>query len=302
MNQSIIKTLSYSDLFDFPLKACEIWKTLIWDKKNLPSQNTFERSLFLLSGFSFKNGYYFLNGREKIVVKRMAREIESFKKMPIALFYARILGFFPTIRLIGISGSLAVNNAGYNDDIDLFIVTRKNSLWITRFFSIITMILLGRIRFAKTKNKRNKICLNMLVSENSLLFPKDVYTAHEIAQLRVVVNKNNTYQQMLHANKWVYSYLPNAPLFEKQNYNNKKSGWIENLLFFPEAGFYIFQYLYMRKKMTKETVTFCKAMFHPSNYREGVLSFYHKRLPKSGYQKYRVLSKVRQKEPQLGVN
>jgi hypothetical protein len=39
--------------------------------------------------------------------------------------YLKILSFFPQIKLIGLSGSLAMMNADKDDDIDLFIITAK---------------------------------------------------------------------------------------------------------------------------------------------------------------------------------
>jgi len=70
-NQAIIKTLIYSDIFDFPLTKQEIWKYLISNKKI--SQKDFLKLLKNKKTLS-KNNFYFLKGREEIIRKRKDRK------------------------------------------------------------------------------------------------------------------------------------------------------------------------------------------------------------------------------------
>ncbi|MBI3366597.1 hypothetical protein HY041_03145, partial [Candidatus Roizmanbacteria bacterium] len=43
--------------------------------------------------------------------------------------YIQILSFFPQIKLVGLSGTVAMMNAKEKDDIDLFIISAKKRIW-----------------------------------------------------------------------------------------------------------------------------------------------------------------------------
>ncbi|PJC82439.1 hypothetical protein CO006_03665, partial [Candidatus Roizmanbacteria bacterium CG_4_8_14_3_um_filter_35_14] len=57
--------------------------------------------------------------------------------------YLKLLTLFPQIKLIGLSGSIAMMNASHDDDIDLFIITAKNRLWTGRFLAVTIAFLMG---------------------------------------------------------------------------------------------------------------------------------------------------------------
>ena len=51
----------------------------------------------------------------------------------------------------------------------------------------------------------NTICLNLWLDESALEIPVDqrnLYTAHELAQMKPRVNKDGTYEKMMWANRW----------------------------------------------------------------------------------------------------
>ena len=67
--ESILKTLLYSDIFNYPLSKEEIWKFLI--SKNKEDKQIFLRCLSLKnSPFDHKKNLYFIKGREGIIKKR----------------------------------------------------------------------------------------------------------------------------------------------------------------------------------------------------------------------------------------
>src|SRR3989344_5162093 len=127
-SDAILKSLAYSDIFDFPLTKEELWKFLISDK--LIQKRLFEESLGKLIGkqVSNKNGYLFLSNREKIADRRKANVQEVEKKLQIAKKAASYLSYIPSILFIGLSGGLAMSDAEPSDDIDFFIITKKQKL------------------------------------------------------------------------------------------------------------------------------------------------------------------------------
>lgn len=217
MEKAILRTLAYSDIFDYPLTEEEIWKWLVLENRR---QKTEDRKRFAHSlGFALNSrqirvtkGFYHLPIREEIVKIRQQRRIYSKLKLKLAEKVAGILRLIPWIKLIGITGALAMNNADKDDDIDLLIITAKNRLWLTRLFSVSLVELIGKRRRPGDKKVKDKICLNMLLDESHLTIPekeRDLFSAHEVCQMKPLWEKDRTYQEFLKANQWSQEFLPN---------------------------------------------------------------------------------------------
>src|SRR5258708_9924733 len=179
--KAILATLVYSDIFNYPLTEDEMWKYLITSEKVGFCKESLEKTLKQLSTkITKQNNFYCLTGREEIVTQRLSKEIINQKKLVIAKRIARILNFIPTVQLIGLSGGLAMENADVTDDIDFFVITKKNTLWMTRFCLLILLAILGKRREHNKQEKKDSVCINMLVDEQSLQLPskrQDLYTA-----------------------------------------------------------------------------------------------------------------------------
>lgn len=279
---AIIKTLSYSDVFDYPLKKRELWKFL--NIRNSTNKNYFYKTLnqmIFSRQIEEKRGYYFLNGRENIISTRLKRERISCGKLEIAKKAAKILSFIPTIKLIGVSGSLSLKNARLEDDIDFFIITEPNSLWITRAFVNVLLMLKGYKRSPSDFRGMNLVCPNLFLSEDNLSllnFRRNLFSAREIAQLYVLLDRNNTHKKFLGANFWIKSFLPNIKIPKiEYNYNNGS----KSILNFFDKIFYAFQFLYMSNRITGEEIRQKAAYFHPQDKGKIILKIYKMR-----YEKY----------------
>ena len=284
--EAIVKTLIYSDIFDYPLKKEEIWKYLIGSDK-------FSRQIiysFLENANKFfgkKSKYYFLKGREEIIDKRMEREKQSVKKINVARKIINKLAYFPTVDFIGISGALSMKNSGKEDDIDLFVICKKNSVWSTRFMLVLFLKLFGIYRGRADKKVSNKICLNFLIDKSQVKFLKqkqDLYTAHEILQMLPVFSRDKTYEKFIDSNKWIKNFLPNVSpkkseiIVYKTFLNYFFSALISNRV--TEFLIKRVQFWYMKKNITKETITDNTLAFHPFDYKTFVLNKYQRNLKK----------------------
>ncbi len=266
MPAAILKTLVYSDIFDYPLTAREVAKYLISDTE--VTINTVQKNLkiFADSKLIYTNGgFYFLKGREKIVELRKKREKWSREKWRIAKETAERLKIIPMIKMIGITGALSMENCKEEDDIDLLIITDADCLWLTRLLIILFSPLLGiKRRKPKEEIVRNKICFNLFLEENHLkIEPENLFLAHEVCQVRPLVDKDFTYQNFLEENKWVKKYLPNATKIT--NHKPPATNHKKCLLSFLDTLAFKLQYLYMKPKMTIERVNLHQAFFHPKN-------------------------------------
>ena len=279
IKKAIFQTLAYADIFDYPLTKEELWKYLISSK---PVDKESFRCSISDSDISRKGRFYFLKGRHEIVWKRIKREKESKKKIQIAKRVALVLSRIPTVKFIGVSGALAMNNCEADDDIDLFLITSSNTLWITRFIALFILEFLGVRRSRKDNKGENKICLNMIITQAALSLPgisKDIYLAHEIAQLKQLYNKNDMHQFFMGANAWIQDYMYNSidtkllrSTLRKNDKKERKSSSIFEKLSKKVQLWSIIQH------HTTETITDSIVAFHPIYYRKNILTLFKKRL------------------------
>ncbi|EKD57015.1 MAG: hypothetical protein ACD_58C00025G0002 [uncultured bacterium] len=148
-----------------------------------------------------------------------------------AVRVALVLSCIPFTRMIAINGSLASGKITKNSDIDFFIITQQNRLWLTRL--LITLILdLGLLR-AKKNSHRGKICLNhLLTNEKYLLNRQDDYNAYQYSHLIVLYSTNNTYQEFIKKNQWMNKYYKNCGIIESiKSQNQLVKRLFEKILF-----------------------------------------------------------------------
>jgi hypothetical protein len=158
MERAILEALAYSDIFDQPLRLEELHRYLpihMEPDHLLPVLNS-------LNGWmESREGYYFLAGREEIVEVRREREARSRDLLPYALRYGQFLGRLPFVRMVALTGSLAVLNvSSRNADFDYMLVAATGHLWTTRAFALLFN------RF--TKILGHTLCPNLIIAESAL--------------------------------------------------------------------------------------------------------------------------------------
>ncbi len=275
VRQSVIATLAYAHLFDYPLTHEELQRWLITDTEKDTA------SLALLRRVAqCHEGYFGLSRIKDHVRQRKQRFHASQEKMRIANRVAKTLSYIPTILLVGVSGGLAMNNADPDDDIDVFIISAPRVLWITRLLTLCVLELLGKRRKFGDTHVKNLICVNMIMDSNNLDLPheeRDLYSAHEVLQMIPLVNKRNVYQVFLRKNAWVQRYLYYAwqqNMVAYKDFNDRKNRTICALSDIFIALVRLFEYpvkhmqlWYMRRHKTTEKITDGMLRFHPKDTR-----------------------------------
>jgi len=206
--KSILQTLVYADIFSYPLTFDQLKKFLITPKK-IDFDIT---DIGDIKGVSKRGNYFFLKGRSGIIKERVKRERYAREKIKIAQKTARLLKLIPFIKMVGITGNLAMKNTDQGDDIDFLIVTSKNRLWLSRFLVVFLLELLGRRRHPRDKEVKDKICLNMFLDEGHLMISKkeqNLFSAHEVLQFKSLWQRGNIYDDFLNQNQWVKKFLAN---------------------------------------------------------------------------------------------
>jgi hypothetical protein len=203
IESAILQTITYVDVFDYPLTPTEVHRYLIGVETSAEGVNRILSSRHLVPGrLNRKDDYIFLSGRSAIVETRRRREAISKKMWPVARHFGHMLSAMPFVRMVAITGSLAVNNVEPPGDIDYLVVTEHGRLWSCRAWTILLVRLAAR--------RGVHLCPNYFLSERNLRFDeKNLYTAHELTQM-IPIAGLPIYRKMRQLNSWTADYLPNA--------------------------------------------------------------------------------------------
>ncbi|MFA6602712.1 MAG: hypothetical protein WCT01_02810 [Candidatus Shapirobacteria bacterium] len=172
------------------------------------------------------------------------------------------------IKMVAVTGSVAMLSSKGEDDIDILIITQSNRLWLARAIGMIWLKVAGiEFRRAGEKLVADKFCFNMWLEEQSLEISaqkRSVGAAVDVVNMKVVAGNKNIYGELLRKNRWVEAVAAPGYRYRLQGANkitlckSKCDFWaVFNLVA------YWVQRIYMRPKMTKEIVNLKAAYFHP---------------------------------------
>lgn len=199
--QSVVCTLLYYHIFDYPLTAAEIlrFSNHPWDE--LADVERAARDLVERSLIGTDRGFFFV-GEDSHVEERVADQARARAALPQVDRWSRFIARFPYVRGVAISGTLSKGVMKEGDDLDYLVFTEPDRVWLCR------LLLMG---FKKVflLNSHHRFCINYLLAGDQLEIPdRDVFTATEIAWLLPTVNPS-IYGRFLDANEWVRDYFPN---------------------------------------------------------------------------------------------
>lgn len=257
VRDALLATILYADIFDWPLTPEEL---RLWCIGTKPKA---------------------LIAQKKSFDERRKREEWAKPKWEKARAVASVLSRIPSLTLIGVTGGLARNNAKHDDDIDLFFITKKGTIWASRLCAILLCELLGVRRRPGDTDVADKICLNMFMSEDALALPKneqDLFAAYEVLQMVPLWKRAGTYRKFLFANQWVKKFLPNA--WEAKRKTPRSIGKANALVLFRafEPIAKVLQLWYMRKRRTSEIISSSILRFHPRDARWWIKEEFARRL------------------------
>lgn len=220
--KDILATLTYFNLFDYPLKRREIFVFL----GNTCSSNEFDDALSLLvdDAVVYRIGEFYSLRNEYSLSQRRTRGNEKARLMlKKADKAARIISHFPYVRGVAVSGSLSKNYADDTADIDFFIITAANRLWVSRSF----LHLFKKLTFLF--NRQHYFCMNYFIDEaGKEIIEKNIYTATEIVTL-LPLRGGNVFDEFYAANSWTMNFLPNNFL-RNSPAGNLPGTWVKKLL------------------------------------------------------------------------
>ena len=203
LERAMVETVAYADVFDCALTEPELHRYLVGVGADRAAVRTALANDRVEGVYLRRSGTYVtLSGRERLVERRRQCAEHGARLWPQASRYGALLARFPFVRLVAVSGALAVDNVGMHGDIDYFIVTEPDRLWLCRG------LVIGVVRWAARLGIT--LCPNYFLSERVLaLHPPSLFAAHEITQM-VPVGDTPTYHRFRQLNRWTDRFLPNA--------------------------------------------------------------------------------------------
>ena len=199
--QSIIKALAYFNIFNYPLRKDEIYNFLEKDCDT----SSFEKCLYSLcdDGIIYRvEEFYSLQRDRSLAARRTEGGKMAAEHLKIADRISRFLYSFPFVKGIAVSGSLSKDFADKDSDIDFFIITKANRLWLARTL----MHLFKKITYLT--GRQHWFCMNYFIDELAFeIKEKNVYTAIEVMTV-LPLQGNGVFKDFFAANKWTRSFFP----------------------------------------------------------------------------------------------
>jgi len=231
VERAILHTVAYADVFDYPLTAAEVHRYLA----GVSATPTAVHSLLgngrlVPHRLARCQGYFTLPGREAIVETRRRRAEVAARMWPRAVQYGRLIAALPFVRMVAVTGALAMDNVDADADIDYLIVTEPGRLWLCR------ALVIALVRLAARRG--DVVCPNYFLSERALtLQERNPFTAHELAQM-VPIAGMHIYYRMRRLNAWTAHFLPNAdgPPRRRESHSQEGNGFWRPLRTLAEAA------------------------------------------------------------------
>lgn len=289
VEQAIVRALLYFEIFSYPLTADEVF--YFSDYRDACAEDILEKLENLVNqGVVFHfDGYYQTQNKPEWIARRLDcnRRAQSF--LPLAHRMARLIGFFPYIRGVLVSGSLSKHCMRTDSDIDFFIITEPGRLWLAR-----TMLVVFKKVFLFNSHKY--FCVNYFVDTEHLeIEEKNLFTATETVTLLPVYGKE-WYHAFWASNLWARERLSHFPKRSTDRVRNHSKSYLKKTLEWllrNKAGDWL------DEKMMHITLSFWKKKFrhfesdrfdlafksrryvskhHPLHFQEKVLKTFARRL------------------------
>lgn len=295
MNQlkhEIVKTILYFDIFSFPLKEEEIFQ-FCQISTQLPAIQQALSELVAEGKLLQAGDFYAVREGERLASLRQKKFQLSTKLMVKAHRNAAFISQFPFVRGVAISGSLSKYAADEAADIDFFIITAPDRLWICRSF----LHVFKKLTFLVSR--QHDFCMNYFLDQKELeLKDKNLYTAFESISIIPVYGKAS-FKTFFAENSWATKFFPNTNPQEKLAADiQEKVGWLKRsveFLFGGKLGQRFNQRIrrstvsWWREKFRRQgyqmdqfdkdlRATNGESKYHPNDYQHRILQAYGERL------------------------
>lgn len=225
----ILRTLAYYDIFKYPLTKEDLVESCTMsDNFTTNCEDTLND--LIKKGVIYKFGnYYSISDNQNYVDQRITGNKKALKWMKKARRFSRLISYFPFVRSVSLSGSLSKGFIGDDPDIDYFIITEPNRLWLARTLLVI-------FKKAFLLNSHKYFCINYFIdTENLEIEEKNLFTATEVRTL-IPVYGEDIARAFFSENSWIKNYFPNFKVNGLDEVHEPKSNIIKRLMEFTLKG------------------------------------------------------------------
>lgn len=200
---SIVRTLAYFDIFNYPLTREEIVRFLQEGDVKLFELDEALNELKKSGSIYQLQEFYSLRNDVSLADTRRKSNTEANRYFPIAREKAKLIYHFPFVKSVMASGSLSKNCMDEKSDLDFFVVTSSNRVWIVR-------LLLTMYKKVFLRNSHKLFCINYYLDEDHLLLAEqNLFTATELTTL-IPLEGFSIYERLQNLNShWVVNFYPN---------------------------------------------------------------------------------------------
>jgi hypothetical protein len=224
--KNVLATLAYFHMFDYPLRKREIF-LFLGQEGDFDDMETVLEKLVAETAIYKLGEFYSLSSDFSLSTRRRKGNAKATRMLQMAGRVAAFISRFPFVRGVAVSGSLSKSFAGDTADIDFFIITSANRLWIARTF----LHLFKKVSFLL--QMQHYFCMNYFVDEAAPeIIEKNIYTAIEVTTLLPLRGKSS-FEKFFSANEWTKEFLPNNYTrisSAKQNRDNLLKTVVETFL------------------------------------------------------------------------
>lgn len=277
VQKNILATIAYYDGLNYPLTAFEVWKQLIRiedfelrikdEEKNFDLKKILVEldSVDLRSRLEEFRGFYFLRGKKELVEKRIKGNKIACSKIKRLRKTAFSLRFVPFVRMVAVTGKLAMKNANKKSDWDLLIALKSGKIWTGRFLVSTLLHLIGKRRHGG--KIKDRICLNYFLTEKSLeIEKKDLFSSGEYFFAFPLFGEK-LFKEFQEKNSWIADFKANYDLEENRNLKivkdsvfSKKIRSFGEFIFSPDFLENLLRKI-EKEKIQKNPLTFLKGSY-----------------------------------------
>ena len=173
-------------------------------------QETIQTDPCIAKSVSLEDGFVVAKGYESLFSERNSREKVSKNYRGIAeAFIKELRRRNPYMKLMAVCGSVAYGSAKCSDDIDLFILTEENRMWLT-FFKALLLARIFNIK-AAINGERTDFCLSYIQDKKSfeeeIIRRRNPLFAREFLSL-YIIDGMNCYLELLERTSWMSDIFP----------------------------------------------------------------------------------------------
>lgn len=215
--RAVVRTLLYFDIFKHPLRKEELVAFSHLRADESADLNAALDQLLQAGLIVEANGHFALSEAGERTARRARHTQRAEERMVKARRNSALIGNFPFVRAVMLSGSISKGVLDEGGDIDYFIITAPRRLWVAR-----TLLVLYKKLFLF--NSRKDFCVNYFIDTDHLAIEdRNLFTATEVVTLLPTYGAQLC-RDFFRANHWAFERFPNMPMERPMPHEAKVPG------------------------------------------------------------------------------